>query len=65
MACGLLTRMYIQVDNNIINIAIRYGFVANPWIWNASASCKAWQETCFLHVLCTTFIHWQVSFICP
>jgi len=58
MACGLLTRMYIQADNNIINTAIRYGFVANPWMWSVSASCEARCRH-------TKFIHWQVRFICP
>jgi hypothetical protein len=50
MARGLLTRKYIQADNNIINIAIRYGFVANPWTWNVSESCKVWQETLFFYM---------------
>jgi hypothetical protein len=30
MARGLLTRMYIQADNNIIKTAIRYNFVVTP-----------------------------------
>jgi len=59
-----------KADNNIINTAIRYGFVANPWIWSVSVSCKAWEETFFtcslheVHTLASQF-HTSIAYHLP